>query len=275
MKNIFGVKSICRRAFTLIELLVVIAIIAILAALLLPALASAKRKAQAAMCMSNMKQLGLGFIMYEGDNSDLIPYASFWTLTTNLRWSYDKLLAGTGCLGINLTSSEMDAGAFPVNKYCKVLVCPMDQIPRSQNTVVPRTYAMPRANSQMYGQAGKTQYGVGIGYLNQQDPPIPNKIKTSVVRDPTGTILLLENPAIDNYAGGNPYSFVDDATVFFVATNYPTSFHGGCTDANGNGGGTFNWLFVDGHVQGLKVSTTLQGSAPTQNSLAGMWTVIH
>ena len=265
--------------FTLIELLVVIAIIAILAAMLLPALASAKRKAQATMCMSNMKQLGLAFNMYENDNSDLITLTSLWTLTSNARWSFDDLLCGTGDLGISLTQSEMDAYGFPTNKYCKVLVCPMDQILRagipSYADAVPRTYSMPRSNSQMFGQPGKTQYGVGIGYLTQTDPPVPNKIKTSNVPDPTGTIMLLENPDAGNYAGGCPYAYVNDATGFANPVDYPKSFHGGYTDANGNGGGTFNWLFVDGHVQGLKLSATLKGSAPTQGSLPGMWTVIH
>src|SRR5471032_2121059 len=76
--------TVTRSGFTLIELLVVIAIIAILAAMLLPALAAAKQKAYTAQCTSNCRQMGLGAMLYIGDYNDRYPFGVWMTADAEL-----------------------------------------------------------------------------------------------------------------------------------------------------------------------------------------------
>src|ERR1700678_206136 len=89
-----------RRAFTLVELLVVIAVVAILAALLLPALASARQKGQRAACLSNLHQIGIAIQSYASDSGGSIPFGPVASAFTSPFDFYPSTGAPTSLLSL-------------------------------------------------------------------------------------------------------------------------------------------------------------------------------
>ena len=280
----------------------VIAIIAILAALLLPALANAKAKAKRIQCASNLKQLGVGFNLFTGDFNERYPpagWANGSDTQPRFQMSWDSWI--NGYIGGHTSQADLQVGYLRLGSVPNILQCPLDTFPKVDwiTSIIPfalRSYAMDSVGPQQAAQyqvdtANRTypfppiQDGVGIFWHDNGLLPDWNApgYRTSVVKDPTGTIMLAENTHGQQCAGNiwtciciGPYSstanelYQTDPSTAVQDPNSPGSVSQGNVfyKAHKN---RFNYLFCDGHVESLKLEQTV-GSGTLANP-KGMWTI--
>jgi prepilin-type N-terminal cleavage/methylation domain-containing protein/prepilin-type processing-associated H-X9-DG protein len=223
-----------RRGFTLIELLVVIAIIAILAAMLLPALGRAKDKSHAASCMSNTKQLQICWAMYSTDfNDTIVPNA----ISSPIAWidGSESQLAYNLPGATNQTTIRRGL-LFPYNSQLKIYTCPGQQ----RVMVMSRNTTMPLTPARSYSISGQMHGGTWNGRIVE---PLILGSNPSSARAYTKTVQINRPPPAQAFVFVDESEYTIDDGYFAVRVNedmwqnYPAYRHGGSAA----------FSFADGH----------------------------